>query len=70
MPPMAAIFAIGSGSLAVPQLSEDFSSAARDFVLSRMVDERKTSLSRKQISDLSLHLRINAPMFYRDSTMS
>ena len=43
MPPMAAIFAIGSGSLAVPQLSEDFSSAARDFVLSRMVDERKTS---------------------------
>ncbi|PFX25973.1 Mitogen-activated protein kinase kinase kinase 19 [Stylophora pistillata] len=32
MPPMAAIFAIGSGSLTVPQLSEDFSSAARDFV--------------------------------------
>ena len=40
MPPMAAIFAIGSGSLAVPQLSEDFSSAARDFVskcLTRLV---------------------------------
>ena len=32
MPPMAAIFAIGSGSLAVPQLSEDFSDGARDFV--------------------------------------
>ena len=32
MPPMAAIFAIGSGSLAIPQLSEDFSEGARDFV--------------------------------------
>ena len=32
MPPMAAIFAIGSGSLAVPQLNEDFSDGARDFV--------------------------------------
>ncbi|KAL9978253.1 hypothetical protein ACROYT_G015751 [Oculina patagonica] len=32
MPPMAAIFAIGSGSLAVPQLSENFSPGARDFV--------------------------------------
>lgn len=32
MPPMAAIFAIGSGSLAVPQLAEDFSEGARDFV--------------------------------------
>ena len=29
---MAAIFAIGSGSLAIPQLSEDFSEGARDFV--------------------------------------
>ena len=32
MPPMAAIFAIGSGTLAVPKLSEDFSESARDFV--------------------------------------
>ncbi|KAJ7322785.1 hypothetical protein OS493_032970 [Desmophyllum pertusum] len=32
MPPMAAIFAIGSGSLAVPHLGEDFSPGARDFV--------------------------------------
>ena len=41
MPPMAAIFAIGSGSLAVPQLGEDFSEGARDFVkkcLTRFVE--------------------------------
>lgn len=32
MPRMTAIFAIGSGSVPVPQLSEDFSPDARDFV--------------------------------------
>ena len=32
MPPMAAIYAIGSGSLALPKLGEDFSEGARDFV--------------------------------------
>jgi len=32
MPRMSAIFAIGSGSVAVPQLGEDFSPDARDFV--------------------------------------
>ena len=32
MPPMAAIFAIGSGSLTIPKLSDEFSESARDFV--------------------------------------
>ncbi|KAJ8048005.1 Mitogen-activated protein kinase kinase kinase 19 [Holothuria leucospilota] len=46
MPPMSAIFAIGSGG-PVPQLSDQFSTAARDFVdlcLTRNPDERATSL--------------------------